>query len=243
MAVRLENYLFRSDVGTYKEILELIENGNVRVNGVVQKDNNFKVDAASDFVDVNGKLLNYRKYVYIIANKPEGHSGKPNDREHKTIMEILPDWCTRRKMKPVNSLDINMSGLMLITDDDGYYHYHNSYKKQRTHVYHVQTNKPVTIEHVEAFASGMKMKHFTGEIATLSKTDSYYRDEYAARITAREVSYLDIKKMMNTLGIVVLSVELIAIDDLVLPLEMNEGQWRELNGDEMALLRIANPYS
>ena len=48
MAVRLENYLFRSDAGTYKEILEFIENGHVRVNGEIQRDNNFKVDATEN---------------------------------------------------------------------------------------------------------------------------------------------------------------------------------------------------
>lgn len=243
MAVRLENYLFRSDAGTYKEILEFIENGHVRVNGEIQRDNNFKVDATSDFVDVDGRILNYRKYVYILANKPEGYSGKANDREHKTVMDILPEWCTRRKIKPMNILDLMMSGLVLLTDDEGYAHYHNSFAKQRNFVYHVQTNRPVTIEHVEMFASGMRMKHFAGEIATLSKTDSYYREEYAARLTSREMNYLSIKKMFNVLKIGVLSIELIAIDDLVLPLEMREGQWRELNGDELAILKISNPYT
>jgi len=242
VGVRLENYLFRSDVGTYKDINDIIKSGRVKVNGVVQKNNNYKVDAASDFVDIDEKLLSYRKFAYIMMNKPEGYVSSEYDRKCKTVMDIVPDWCLRRKMKPVNLVDKDMSGLVLITDDVGCIHYFNSRKRNNNVVYHVQTNKPVTIEHVEAFASGMRLKHFAGEIATLSKANSYYKSEYAARLTLKESSFNDINKMFRALGVGVLSIELIALGDLILPIELNEGQWRELNNNELLNIRIKNPY-
>lgn len=242
MAVRLENYLFRSDVGTYKEIGDIIKAGKVTVNGTAVDNSNFKVDVSSDFVEVDGKVLNYRRYVYIMINKPEGCSSAEYDRHYKTVMDILPKWCTIRGMKPVNNLDIDMSGLVLVTDDIGCHHIIKRQQQNADKVYHVQTNKPVTIKNVDEFARGMKMKFYTGNVAHLSKTDSYYKDEYAARLTAKDCSLFDIKKMFIAVGINVLSSELIAIGDLVLPLELNSGKWRELDIHELNAINIKNQY-
>jgi len=242
VAVRLENYLFRSDAGTYKEIIEIIKSSRVKVNGSVQKDNNFKVDVSSDFVEIEGKILNYRRYVYIMVNKPQGYSSAEYDRKSKTVMDILPEWCKRRDMKPVNNLDIDMSGLVLITDDVGCHHIVNRQKRNSDKVYHVQTNKPVTINNVDEFARGMKMKFYAGNVAHLSKTDSYFKDEYAARLTAKESRLYDIKKMFSAVGIGVLSSELIALGDLVLSTDLDLGQWRELDIHELNTLHIENPY-
>lgn len=242
MAVRLENYLFRSDVGTYKEISEFIKNGSVNVNGAAVDDNNYRVDVSSDFVEIDGKVLNYRRYVYIMMNKPEGLSSAKFDRHYKTVIDLLPQWCTRRKMKPVNTLDIDMAGLVLITDDMGCHHSFNLQNKNTDRVYHVQTDKPVSISNVDEFAKGMKMKFYTGNVTHLSKTDSYYKDEYAVRLTSKDSTLFDIKKMFGAVGISVYSSELIAVGDLVLDPELNFSEWRELDIHELSTLHIENPY-
>ncbi len=243
MAVRLENYMFRSDVGTYEEINKLISDGKVKINGVVKTDNNYKVDTLSDFVEVNDALLFYRRYVYLMLNKPAGFSAKANDRHYKTIFSMLPDWCARRGLKPVNMLDIDLSGLVILTDDEGLRIFEASQKKNKDMVYHVQTDKPAAIKHVDAFSNGMKMRDFTGQIAQLSKTESYYKDEFASRVTTKECGYEDIRRMFNAIGIKVISAELIAYGDIILPIELETGAWRELKVNELEILNIKNPYA
>lgn len=242
VSIRLENYMFRSDVGTYNEISNLISDGKVKINGVVQTNSNYKVNAGFDFVDANETVLNYRRYAYIMINKPVGLTSKAKDRHCKTVMDYLPNWCMRRGMKPANVVDKDMSGLVLVTDDLGCHHYVKSLEKTAEMVYHVQTNRPATIKDVDAFAVGMRMKHFAGTQATLSKADSYYMNEYAARVTTKKNGFYDIKKMFNVVEVGVLSIELIALGDLVLPVEIGIGQWRELNSDELNVLKILNPY-
>ena len=242
MAVRLENYMVRSDAGTHEQINKLISEGKVKVNGVVRSDNNFKVDAMSDFVEVNGKVLCYRRYAYIMLNKPEGYSGKSSSRHYKTVMDLLPPWCLRRGMKPVNILDIDLSGLVLLTDDEGLHHFINLHKKSMEMVYHVQTDKSPAIKHADAFSEGMKMRDYTGLIAQMIKTDSYYKDEFAVRLTMKESGFADIKKMFNAVGVTALSAELIAFGELVMPADMEPGKWRELKSDELEIFQIKNPY-
>lgn len=242
MAVRLENYMLRSDVGTYEVINELIADGKVKVNGIIQTDNNYKIDASSDFVEVDNKVLCYRRYVYIMLNKPEGYSGRGQDRHYKTVMDLLPDWCLRRGVKPVNILDIDLAGLVLLTDDIGMHHFISMQKKSTDMVYHVQTDRPPAIKHADSFSAGMKMRNYTGQIAQMSKTDSYFKDEFATRVTMKESSFSDIKKMFNAVGIDVISAELIAYGDLVMPVELDFGDWRELKSDELEIFRIKNPY-
>jgi len=243
VSVRLESYLFRSDVGTYDEVAAFLQAERVKVNGVLQTDSNFRVSPLHDFVELDEKPLNYRRYAYLIINKPIGYVSADSSRHYKTVMDILPEWCRRRKMKPVvNSLDKDMSGLVLVTDDEGLSHTLETHTKYNEVVYHVQMDKSPAIKNVDSFTSGIHMKHFVGGVATITKAESYFKDEFACRLTSRECRYTDIVRMFSAIGIKVFSVELLTFGGLVLPVDLEQGMWRELISSEYEVLKLQNPY-
>lgn len=242
MYIRLDKYVAYSDVGTRKQVQKLIIKGHVKVNGLVQKDASTQIDVTSSFVELDDQSICYRKNVYIIMNKPKGYVSATVDRYNKTVMDILPSWVMRRKMAPVGRLDSDTTGLLMITDDGAFNHFMTAPKRHIDKVYHAQIDKPVTIEHVEAFASGMRLKDFIAEPAILSKAESNYDEEFAARVTIHEGKYHQVKRMFGVLGINVYSLERIAIGDIILPVDMKEGQWREFSAEELRLLKLQNPY-
>ncbi|MBN2878083.1 MAG: rRNA pseudouridine synthase [Clostridia bacterium] len=242
VSVRLESYLFRSDVGTYEDVAAFLKAERVKVNGVLQTDSNFRVSPAHDFVELDEKPLNYRRYAYLIMNKPAGYVSANSSRHYKTVMDILPEWCRRRQMKPVNSLDKDMSGLVLVTDDEGLSRTLETHTKYNEVVYHVQMDKSPAIKNADSFASGIHMKYFVGGVATLTKAESYFKDEFACRLASRECRYNDIVRMFLAIGIKVFSVELLTFGGLVLPVELVQGMWRELNSSEYEVLKLQNPY-
>ena len=71
-------------------------------------------------------------------------------------------------MKPVNSLDKDMSGLVLVTDDEGLSHTLETHTKYNEVVYHIQMDKSPAIKNADSFTSGIHMKHFVGGVATLT---------------------------------------------------------------------------
>ena len=70
--IRLDKLLAHSGYGSRKDVKELIRKGYVTVNEVVVKNDDFKVDEVNDEVIVDGIIIDYQKYIYIMLNKPDG---------------------------------------------------------------------------------------------------------------------------------------------------------------------------
>ena len=96
------------------------DNGiKVTVNGFTRTDAGFQVAPDTAFVEIDGQPIFYKRFAYIMLNKPKGYVSATEDRRDPTVMDLLDDWCTRRGMFPVGRLDKDTTGLLLITDDGG----------------------------------------------------------------------------------------------------------------------------
>ena len=66
--IRLDKLLAHSGYGSRKEVKELIRKGYVTVNEIVVKNDDYKVDETNDEVIVDGVIIDYQKYIYIMLN-------------------------------------------------------------------------------------------------------------------------------------------------------------------------------
>lgn len=242
MKLRLDKYLTLCDLGTRSEMQKLVHSERIKVNGYVEKNSGTHVLPSTSFVELDDKELNFRHFVYIMLNKPEGYLSATKDRTRKTIMDLLPDWCKRREMAPIGRLDIDTTGLLFITDDGAFNHQLTSPRMHVNKVYRAEIDKPVLEEHIKAFAAGMRFKDFTAEIAKLVPVQSRYKDEYAAQVTLHEGKYHQVKRMFAACGINVIHLERIKIGSISLPTDMEHGQWREFTFKEIKAFNINNPY-
>ena len=112
-SVPLLKALAGAGIGSRRWLADAIRNGLVEINGRVAEGFNQPVNVEKDRVLVNGRLVNLKpqKTVYLMLHKPEGIlSTTSDDRERRTIIDMLPPKYRRLKIHPVGRLDKNSSG-------------------------------------------------------------------------------------------------------------------------------------
>ena len=114
--MRINKYIASSGLSSRRKADELINNGNVKVNGNAITEPGYDVKE-NDIVEVNGKVISpERKLVYLALNKPLGYvTTVSDDRKRPVVMDLITD--SEVRLFPVGRLDYNTTGLLIITND------------------------------------------------------------------------------------------------------------------------------
>lgn len=115
--MRLDRFLAEMGVGTRSQIKDMAKKGRIRVNGLVVKKPEEKVDPEEDTVTVDGAGVVYADMEYYMLNKPQGVVSATEDNVHRTVLDLLKGGTRRKDLFPVGRLDIDTEGLLLITND------------------------------------------------------------------------------------------------------------------------------
>ena len=115
--MRLDKFLSITGCCSRSDAKRAIRGKNITVNGTVAKTADMQVDENSDEIIFFGKTVVYRKYSYIMLNKPDGVVSATDDGRDRTVLDLLPSDVRNDRMFPCGRLDKNTLGLMLITDD------------------------------------------------------------------------------------------------------------------------------
>jgi 16S rRNA pseudouridine516 synthase len=214
------------------DVKSLISKKRVAVDGEVVKSSSVKVDPAKSVITVDGVELTVKKFVYLMLNKPKGYVSATEDRDHETVLALVPEEYAGRDIFPAGRLDRDTTGLMIITDDGAMAHNILAPKKHVQKVYHVELDIPVTEEMARGFAEGVELNDGVCKEAGLKITG-----EYAARVTLKEGRYHQIKRMFGCYGAKVTELERIAMGNLQLPADLEPGQTREFTEEELKLIR------
>ena len=110
MILRLDKMLAHLGYGSRKDVKKIIRKGEVIVNGVVCKDDDFKVDSDNDEVIVFDESVNYSEFVYIMLNKPAGVVSATFDNYKETVIDLVSEYA-KHKIFPVGRLDIDTEGV------------------------------------------------------------------------------------------------------------------------------------
>jgi 16S rRNA pseudouridine516 synthase len=230
--MRLDKYLSESTPYSRSEIRNLVKRHAVTVNGVPAKTADMKVDETADDVRVNGEKILYRKFIYLMLNKPQGYLSATEDDRDPVVVELVPDELKHFAPFPVGRLDKDTEGLLLLTNDGKFDHELMSPKKNLYKRYYAELDKPAEKSDIEAFASGMEFKEFTAKPARLEIDPD---DPAKIYVEIAEGKYHQVKRMCEKVGKNVLFLKRIAIGQLQLDENLKCGQVRELTAGEMAL--------
>ncbi len=214
------------------EVKALISKKRVSINGEVIKSSSTKADPASDCIVVNGEKLNFKRFVYLMLNKPKGYVSATEDRDHRTVLELVPVEYEGRDLFPAGRLDRDTTGLMIITDDGQMAHNILSPKKHVQKIYHVELDIPVTEEIARGFEEGVELNDGICKEASLDITG-----EKTCFVTLKEGRYHQIKRMFGCFGAKVVELHRVAMGNLRLPDDLAEGRCRELTEEELKLLQ------
>lgn len=152
---RLDKVLSNFGFGTRSELRKVIKDGLVKVDGAIVADASMHVDPEGSRIEVEGKLLNYRQFVYVMMNKPAGVISATYDPKLKTAVELLPQELSCFDLFPAGRLDIDTEGMLLLTNDGQLAHNLLSPVKHVDKRYYALIDGLVTKDDVESFKKGV----------------------------------------------------------------------------------------
>ena len=228
---RLDKFLCDSGAGTRSQVKLIIKCGRVTVDGVVQKDAGAKIDQASQTVCLDGAPLNGKQRLVVMLNKPADFITATEDKQDRTVMELLPAELRHADLKPVGRLDKATEGLLLFTNDGELLHRLISPKKEVPKVYYAQHEGNATQEDVDAFSQGLTLAD--GTVCRSAKLEPLGPGE--SRITVCEGKYHQVRRMMASRGMSVNYLERQQEGNLLLR-DLPRGQIRLLTEEEIQAL-------
>lgn len=206
-----------------------IRGGKASVSGETVGNAGLLLDPQSADIVYCGQRVNYKKYIYIIMNKPAGVLSATEDKAKQTVVDLVPEGLRRASLFPVGRLDRDTTGLLLITDDGAFAHNIISPKKNIVKTYRVTLDGKPNGEAIKAFADGIILADGTKcRPAVLRICDGF-----DVEVEISEGKYHQIKRMFGVLGLGVNKLKRIALGGLKLPENLTEGDSRELSKTEL----------
>lgn len=245
--MRLDRFLANSGVGTRKEVKDILKKRKIKVNDIIVIDGSKHIDEKKDEIKVNDELISYKPFIYIMLNKPEGVISATEDKEHKTVIDLLNDKYRTYSLFPVGRLDIDTEGLLILTNDGQLSHNLLSPTKHVNKKYYVELRDPVTLEAKNKLENGIKLeenfitKNAKVEIIENSELpinkENGERNSSKAYITITEGKYHQVKRMFKEVGNKVVYLKRVSMGNLHLDESLKIGEYRELFENELEILK------
>ncbi len=228
---RLDKLFSSSAILSRKECLIAVKKGRIMVNGIVCKTPSVKVDALKDVILLDGKAPDFKKFVYIMLNKPNGVVSATEDTAQKTVIDILPNDFKRNGLFPCGRLDKDTVGLVIITNDGVSAHKKLAPKSKTEKVYYFEIADEILGGQVEKIERGVTLK----DGYTVSPCKLKMLSKTSGHITLTEGKYHEIKRIFGSLGNKVTYLKRISFGGIELDANLQEGEARYLTKTEEEL--------
>ncbi len=236
--MELERILRSQGFGSRPECRALIVAGRVSVRGSLCDDPYAEFDPEGLSFGVDGSTWNYRKFAYLLLNKPGNYECSQKPRHHPSVYSLLPRPLRTRGVQAVGRLDEDTTGLLLLSDDGQFIHTYTSPKRKIPKVYDVTVKHALDETQRAALLAGVQLND---EPAPIAAAACEIRAECLLRMTVTEGKYHLVKRMIAAAGNRVEGLNRVAIGGLSLPGDLPLGQWRWLEAVDLERLALRVP--
>jgi len=232
---RLDKVLANMGYGSRKDVKKMIKSGAVEIEDTVVLDPEMKIDPEVQSIKVNGKEVVYRKYIYLMLNKPKGVITATEDMSQHTVLDLIDEEYLKFNPSPVGRLDKYTEGLLLLTNDGMLNHKLTSPKKEIDKEYYAEVYGRVTKSDVDAFREGIVLddgyKTLPAELEILEESQVS-----KVLVKIKEGKFHQVKRMFQAVGKKVIYLKRLRIGNLKLDETLEPGEYRELTEDEIKAL-------
>lgn len=231
--MRIDKFLSNMGIATRTESSKAARAGLILVNGAAVKKADAHIDPEKDEIIFCGRKIGYRKYTYILMNKPDGVVSATEDGKDKTVIDLLPEELQRLNLFPCGRLDKHTVGLVMLTDDGELAHRLLSPKHHVKKKYFFESKFPLTEDEISYLEKGATLED--GYITKPSEIE-LLEDGKSGYITLVEGKYHQIKRMLESVNNKITYLERITFGPLALDENLARGQWRFLTDEEIKKL-------
>jgi 23S rRNA pseudouridine2605 synthase len=232
----LERVLSKAGAGSRVDARGWICTGRVKVNGHVVRDPDYWVDMKRDRVRLDGKPLRARERVYLLLYKPTGYLTTYRDpRERPTVYDLIADVDTF--VSPVGRLDLDTSGLLLMTNDNQLAEQVTNPESHVPKTYLVKASMRLTDEQLRQLRDGVELSDGPTRPARVRRVRDSEKYTHL-EITLTEGRNRQVRRMIEALGAKVLKLVRVKIGTISIG-TLQIGKWRLLTDAELRALRGA----
>ncbi len=227
-SMRLDKFIGNNAELSRTQIHIAIKQGLIFVNDQLVSKTNTHINNG-DKIIYDGQLIEERKLRYLMLHKPAGYVCANSDSEHPTVLDLI-DLPFKNELQIAGRLDLDTTGLVLLTDDGQWNHKITSPKHLHTKSYLVTTANVITENTITIFAEGLLLN---GEAKHTLPAKLEILDSHLARLIICEGKYHQVKRMFAAVGNHVIALHRECIGEIDLDASLQSGQFRALTVDEI----------
>lgn len=235
---RLSRFLAHAGIASRRRAEALIAAGRVQVNGVRVTEQGTRINPDTDLILVDNKPVRATsRGVYLLLNKPVGYVSTARDPQKRlTVLDLLPPEIRALRVYPVGRLDIDTSGLLLLTNDGDFALHltHPRYSMQKH--YHALVKGWLSESSLQALRNGVTIVEDQGHSHTTVPAEiQVLRKEGPdcwLSLSIHEGRKRQVRRMLAAVGHPVLELSRVGIGPLILG-DLPVGKWRFLTADEV----------
>lgn len=226
--MRLDRFLANNTAFSRKEAKRLLKDSRVSVEDVCINDPAFYI-SESDRVSIDGEIISVLGPGYFMLNKPEGVVCANSDPTHPTVFDLLDE--PHPDLHVAGRLDIDTTGLVLVTGDGQWSHRVTSPRHECVKTYLVTTSEFITGQMISRLENGIFLE--PEKIRTRpARIELLESDRMLLHIS--EGKYHQVKRMLHAVGNAVDTLHRIQIGSICLDESLASGEYRPLTESEIA---------
>lgn len=215
---------------TRKDSKNLIKKGKVQVGDEILKDPALNVSEKDELI-IDGKRVYYKRFIYLMMNKPQGYISATDDKTKKTVLDLLPENFARYDLFPAGRLDIDTEGFLLLTNDGQTAHNLLSPSKKVGKEYFARLEKPLSECDKDTIEKGVDIGGYVTKPSNI-----VMKSDNECVITIVEGKFHQVKKMFESVGNKVVYLKRISFASLPLDPALALGEYRFLTEEEVDII-------
>jgi pseudouridine synthase len=230
----LERVLSKAGVGSRVDARAWISSGRVKVNGQIVRDPDQWIDMKRDRIRLDGKPLQARERVYLLLYKPTGYLTTYRDPKGRpTVYDLIADLGTF--VSPVGRLDLDTSGLLLMTNDNQLAERVTNPASHVPKTYLVKASIKLTDDQLQQLRDGVALSDGPTRPAHVKRVRDSEKYTHL-EITLTEGRNRQVRRMIEALGATVLKLVRVKIGPIPIG-TLQIGKWRSLTPQEVRALQ------
>lgn len=227
--MRIDRFVSNNFGLSRKEVHRWIKAGRVRVNDTIVRDPGHRL-LQNHQVTVDGQELAAAGPVYLMLHKPRGYVCATRDSQHPTVLDLLPrELSSIKGLQVVGRLDLDTTGLLLLTTD-GQWNHRLTSPNRCSKTYRVTLAQAPSEDALNQLRQGLVLRN---ESQPTLPCQIKRIDLHLCELHIKEGRYHQVKRMFAAVGNKVVALHRIRVGAIVLPDELEPGQFRALSATEI----------